>query len=134
VIRHTCRLCRDDLEPFYERSSAVHPSVTPSTSDTVGELLQFGATMLGAGNTATRTRQSMEAIARKLGIDALSVSISFDSITATVRRSDEWITRVGTSGQLQSTSGQVAELEWLPGTLKAETTSGEIATELADIV
>jgi uncharacterized membrane protein YjjP (DUF1212 family) len=111
----------------------MHPSVSSSTSDTVGELLQFGATMLGAGNTATRTRQSMEAIARKLAIDVLSVSISFDSITATVRRSDEWITRVRDIRPAAINVWQVAELERLPRTLKAETTPGEIEAKLAEI-
>jgi uncharacterized membrane protein YjjP (DUF1212 family) len=79
-------------------SSAKQPKVTSARSDAVGELLEFGAMMLGAGNTATRTRRSMEAIAQKMGLDALSMNISFDSITASARRSDEWITRVRSIG------------------------------------
>jgi uncharacterized membrane protein YjjP (DUF1212 family) len=114
-------------------SSATQPNVTFPTGDAVGVLLQFGATMLGAGNTATRTRQSMEAIARRLGVDALSVSISFDSITATVRRYDEWITRVRDIGPAAINVWQVAELERLPRTLKPETALGEIEAKLADI-
>ena len=49
-------------------------------------LLWFGASMLGAGNTATRTREWIEVIARKMGFDAVSVSLSLEGITASVRR------------------------------------------------
>ena len=50
-------------------------------------LLSFGTLMMRAGNTATRTREWIEAIARKMGFDAISISLSLDSITASVRRS-----------------------------------------------
>jgi uncharacterized membrane protein YjjP (DUF1212 family) len=114
-------------------SSAMQQSVISTTADAVGKLLQFGAAMLGAGNTATRTRQSMEAIAQKLDLDAVSVSISFDSITATVRRSDEWITRVRDIRPAAINVWKVAELERLPRSLKPETALGDIEAKLAVI-
>jgi len=55
-------------------------------------LLGFGTLMMRAGNTATRTREWIEAIGRRTGFDAISVSLSLDSITASVRRSGERIT------------------------------------------
>ena len=76
------------------------PGVTPTLiredsvastalSDAVDVLLRFGALMLRAGNTATRTREWIEVMARKMGFDAVSLSLSLDSITASVRRSGE---------------------------------------------
>ena len=51
-------------------------------------LLRFGASMLGAGNTAARTREWIDVLARKLGFDAVSVGLSLDGITieCSVRR------------------------------------------------
>ena len=46
--------------------------------------------MLRAGNTAIRTREWIEVLARKMGFDAVTVNISLDSISASVRRSGEW--------------------------------------------
>jgi uncharacterized membrane protein YjjP (DUF1212 family) len=111
----------------------MQPSVTSSTGDAVGELLQFGATMMGAGNTATRTRESMEVMARKMGFNALSVSISFDSITVSVRRSGEWITRVREIGPAAINVRKVAELERLARTLKSGTAPGETEVKLDDV-
>lgn len=89
--------------------------------------------MLGAGNTATRTRKSMEALARKMGLDALSVNISFDSLTASARHSDEWITRVRSIGPAAINVWQVTELERLASALSAETALREIGVKLPDL-
>jgi uncharacterized membrane protein YjjP (DUF1212 family) len=104
-----------------------------SARDAVGVLLQFAAMMLGAGNTATRTRGAMEALARKMGLDALSVSLSFDGITASVRRSGEWITAVREIGPAGINVWQVAELERLAKTLGPEPPLREIEAKLVDI-
>ena len=55
-------------------------------------LLRFGALMLQAGNTAVRTRKWVNAIAPKLGFEAVSVIASLDSITVSVRRGSGWLT------------------------------------------
>ena len=57
-------------------------------------LLRFAASTLRAGNTATRTREWIEVIARKMGFDAVSLRLSLDSITASARRAGEWATAV----------------------------------------
>jgi len=57
-------------------------------------LLAFGALMMRAGNTATRTREWIGVTARKMGFEAISISLSLDSITASVRRSGERVTAV----------------------------------------
>jgi len=111
-------------------SSAKEPNVTSTRSDAVGELLEFGATMLGAGNTATRTRKSMETIARKMGLDALSMNISFDSITASAHRSDGWITQVRSFGPAAINIWQVGELERMARELKPETALRDIGGKL----
>ena len=56
--------------------------------DAVEALLQFGVAMLRAGNTAARTHEWIEFIARKLTFDSVSVSQSLDSLVITVRGSD----------------------------------------------
>ena len=50
-------------------------------------VLSFGALMMRAGNTASRTREWVEVLARKLGFDAVSIGLSLDNITASLRRS-----------------------------------------------
>jgi len=50
-------------------------------------VLSFAASMMWAGNAASRTRERVEVVARKLGFDAVSVSVSLDSITASLRQS-----------------------------------------------
>ena len=49
--------------------------------------MQFGTSMLRAGNTAIRTRECMDVMARKMDLDVVAVSLSLDGITATVRGS-----------------------------------------------
>jgi uncharacterized membrane protein YjjP (DUF1212 family) len=107
-------------------SSTSKPSVTSSfdrkttyaaLSDAVEVLLSFGALMLRAGNTATRTREWIEVLARKLGFDAVSVSLSLDSITASVRRSGERATIMREIGPSGINAWRIAELEQLAKTL-----------------
>lgn len=66
-------------------------------------LLSFGASMMRAGNTAARTREWIEVMARKMGLESLSVSLSLDSIVASVRRSGESLTAMREIGPSRST-------------------------------
>ena len=76
-------------------------------------LLGFGTLMMRAGNTAARTREWIGAIARKMGFDAISVSLSLDSITASVRSSGERITAMREIGPPGINAWRIAELEQL---------------------
>jgi uncharacterized membrane protein YjjP (DUF1212 family) len=94
-------------------------------------LLGFGTLMMRAGNTATRTREWFEVIGCKMGFDAISISLSLDSITASVRRSGERITAMREIGAPGINVWRIAELEQLAKT--AASTPSEIAVRLDDI-
>ena len=94
-------------------------------------LLGFGTLMMRAGNTATRTREWFEVIGSKMGFDAISISLSLDSITASVRRSDERITAMREIGAPGINVWRIAELEQLAKTTGS--TPSEIAVRLDDI-
>ena len=96
-------------------------------------LLWFGASMLGAGNTATRTREWIDVVARKLGFDAVSVSLSLDDITISVRCADEWITAMREIGPPAINVWRIAELEQLAKTVRPGLAPREIAIELSEI-
>ena len=94
-------------------------------------LLGFGTLMMRAGNTATRTREWIETMGHGAGFDAISVSLSLDSITASVRRSGERITAMREIGSPGINVWRIAELERLAKT--AGSTLSEIAVRLEDI-
>jgi uncharacterized membrane protein YjjP (DUF1212 family) len=94
-------------------------------------LLGFGTLMMRAGNTAARTREWIEVIARKLGFDAISITLSIDSIIASVRRSGEHITAIREIGPPGFNVWRIAELEKLAK--KPGSTPGEITVTLEDI-
>jgi len=96
-------------------------------------LLFFGASMLRAGNTATRTREWIEVIARKMGLDAVAVSLSLDSITASARRDGEWTTAMREIGPPGINALRIAELEQLAKTAAPGLAPREIAARLAEI-
>jgi uncharacterized membrane protein YjjP (DUF1212 family) len=89
--------------------------------------------MLRAGNTATRTREWIDVIARKIGFDAVSVGLSLDSITVSVRRSGEWVTIMREIGPPAINVWRIAELVRLARTLGPQPAPHEIATKLAEI-
>ncbi len=104
-----------------------------SSCDAVDVVMQFGAMMIGAGNTATRTREMMDAVARRLGLDGLAVSFSLDSITASVRHSGGWMTVVRETGPPAVNVSQIAELERFIKTLGPEPAPHDIKLKLATI-
>src|SRR3981189_219710 len=55
-------------------------------------LLRFGTLMLRAGDTAFRVRDSMGMLATSMGIESLSLHITINGMTATVRRNGEQVT------------------------------------------
>jgi hypothetical protein len=48
-------------------------------NDEAEVLLWFGASVLAAGNTASRTREWIDVPAHKMGFDTVSVNLSFES-------------------------------------------------------
>jgi uncharacterized membrane protein YjjP (DUF1212 family) len=102
-------------------------------NETVEVLLWFGALMLRSGNTATRTREWIEVFARKMGLDAVSVSLSFDSITASVRLTGEWATAMREIGPPSVNAWRIAELEQFAKTASPGLAAREIAVKLSEI-
>src|ERR1051326_3745121 len=96
-------------------------------------LLSFGAAMLRAGNTASRTREWIDVLARKLGFDAVSVGLSLDGITASVCRSGARITTMREIGPPAINARRIAALEQLAKTAEPGLSPRAIAVELAEI-
>jgi uncharacterized membrane protein YjjP (DUF1212 family) len=114
-------------------SSRTDKATSAALTDAVEVLLCFGALMLRAGNTAARTREWVEVMARKMGFNAVSVSLSLDSITASVRRSGEQATIVREIGPPGINVSRIVELEQLAKATELEQTPTDIAVKLAEI-
>src|SRR4029079_804292 len=108
-------------------------AASAALNEAVDVLLFFGASMLRAGNTATRTREWIEVIARKMGLDAVAVSLSLDSITASARRDGEWTTTMREIGPPGINALRIAELEQLAKTAAPGLAPREIAAKLSEI-
>ena len=104
--------------------------ISSTSTDAMEVLLDFGALMMRAGNTATRTREWIEAVAHKMGFDTTSISLSLDSITASARRSGERITGMREIGPPGINVWRIAELEALG---RAPVSTNEIAARLEEI-
>ncbi len=96
-------------------------------------LLAFGAAALRAGNTASRTREWMELLARKMGFDGLSLSLSPENVTATVHRYGERAIGMREVGCLGINAWRIAELERLARTAEPALSLAEITTKLVEI-
>jgi uncharacterized membrane protein YjjP (DUF1212 family) len=104
-----------------------------ATGDAVGVLMWFGALMLRAGNTATRTREWIDVIARQMGFATVAVSLSLDSITVSVCRSGEWVTTMREIGPPGINAWRIAELEQLARTVRPGDAPRDIAARLEKI-
>lgn len=99
--------------PPLDRQDGISP-----LSGAVDVLLRFGALMLRSGNTAARTREWIELMARKMELDAVSVNLSLDSITANVGRAGEWTTILREIGPPGINASRIVELEQLAKTVE----------------
>src|SRR5262245_45257705 len=86
---------------------------SPAPGDAADVLLRFGVLMMRAGNTAIRTREWMEVMARKLGLDAVALSLTLDSITASVRSAGARVTAMREIGPPGINAWRIGELEQL---------------------
>ena len=96
-------------------------------------LLWLGAMMLRAGNTAARTREWLGVMARTLGCDAISMSLTLDSIAASVRRAGASVTAMREIGPPGINVWRIGELEQLAKKAGPELAPRDIAAKLADI-
>ena len=78
--------------PASSESGEAKPDTDPALTDVLDCLLRFGAAMMRAGDTAFRVREWTGAIARAMGVEALSVRLALGGITASVRRGSEHAT------------------------------------------
>jgi uncharacterized membrane protein YjjP (DUF1212 family) len=115
------------VKSIFERDD-MKSSVPPS--DALEVLLRFGALMLRAGSTAFRTRKWIDAITPKLGFTAVSVIVSLDSITVSVRHGGDWLTAMRNIGPPGINVLRIAQLERLASATRVEATPAEIAVEL----
>ena len=93
-------------------------TASPELNDVLETLLWLGTSMMRAGSTAFETREWMEAMAAKMGLDAISVGFTLDSITASVRRGDERATMVREIGLPGVNAWRIRELEQLVKTIE----------------
>jgi uncharacterized membrane protein YjjP (DUF1212 family) len=108
-------------------------TTTAARTEAVNVVLLFGALMMRAGNTANRTQMWVEVLARKLGFDEVSVSLSLDTIIASLRRSDTWTTTMRAVGPTRINASRIAALENLAKTAPPGLALREIAVKLAEI-
>jgi len=120
----------DRVTSTFERDDRT-TSVPPP--DALEALLRVGVLTLQAGNTAFRTRKWIDAIAPKLGFEAVSVIVSLDSITVSARCGSERLTAMRELGPPGINVTRIAQLERLARTMRPEAPPAEIAAAVAKI-
>jgi uncharacterized membrane protein YjjP (DUF1212 family) len=105
----------------------------PKLNEALDALLWFGISMMRAGNTAFRTREWMQTLAAKLGFDAISLSFTLDSITASARRRDGSATMVREIGSPGVNASRIRELEQLVKTTESGSAPLTVTAKLAEI-
>lgn len=105
--------------------------MTAVSGSAIDALLQFGAAMLRAGNTASRTREWMDVLARKLALQGLSAGFTFDSLTIAVRDAESRTIALTEIGPPGINVWRIAELERLAA--GPSHTPSEITARIAEI-
>ena len=101
--------------------------------ETLDVLLRFGAMILQAGDTAFRVRESMGALASRLGIENLAVQIALNGITASARRGGDLVTITCEVGPPGINAWRIAALETLARQDESGLTARRLAEELGAI-
>jgi uncharacterized membrane protein YjjP (DUF1212 family) len=101
-----------------------------SLSEALDVLLRFGALMLRAGDTAFRVRDAMSLLARNMGIDSLSLLVTLNGMTATVRRGEEQATLAREVAPLGINAWRIAALERLSRLRQAGLTPRDLNGQL----
>ena len=102
-------------------------------SEVVEVLLCFGAAMTCAGQTAFRVRESMGVLARNMGLDALAVSITLNSLTVSVRRGSGHAVMMREIKPPVINASRIGALEQFAQTVRLGSAPRDIATKLAEI-
>jgi uncharacterized membrane protein YjjP (DUF1212 family) len=107
------------------------------TSDAIYDafevLISFGALMWRAGNTAIRTREWMEVLAKKMDFDAIAVGLSLESITVSARGSNGQITAMRVVAPQTLNARRIAELEELARAVEPRFALSEVKARMAAI-
>jgi uncharacterized membrane protein YjjP (DUF1212 family) len=93
-------------------------------------LLRFGTLMLRAGDTAFRVRDSMGMLATNMGIESLSLHITIDGMTATVRRGGEHVTLASEVAPLGINAWRIGALERLARKRRPALAPKDLAADL----
>jgi uncharacterized membrane protein YjjP (DUF1212 family) len=96
-------------------------------------VLSFAAAMLRAGNPANRTRSWTEIVARKLGFDAVSIGLSLDGVTASLRGDGGRITVMREIGPPGINAARIAALEQFARSAQPGIAPADVAAKLAEI-
>ena len=123
-------MAREGVEPNGQRFEGEDPS---SLSDALDCVLRFGALMLRAGNAEYRVRDWMGVLARAMGIEALAVHATLDSMTATARRADAHATLSSEIGPLGINVWRIGALEQLAQTAGLGKTPSAVTARLEAI-
>lgn len=102
-------------------------------TETLDGLLRFAASMLRAGDTAFRVREWTGAIARAMGLDALSLHVALGGMTATARRGGEHVTLVSEVAPPGINAWRLGALEHLARTMPVGASARELAAKLSAI-
>jgi uncharacterized membrane protein YjjP (DUF1212 family) len=98
--------------------------------DALQVLLRFGALMLRSGDTAFRVRDSMGLLATSMGLDSLSLLVTINGMTATVRRGHDHATLANEIAPLGINSWRIAQLERLALASQPGLTPQELSARL----
>jgi uncharacterized membrane protein YjjP (DUF1212 family) len=93
-------------------------------------LLRFGTLMLRAGDTAFRVRDSMDMLATSMGIESLSLHITINGMTATVRCKNEHVTLASEMSPPGINAWRIGALERLARTRRPDLAPKDLAADL----
>ena len=96
--------------PLRDRASSERSAALAAALE---QALRLGALMLRAGDTAFRVRESMRAVAGRMGVELTSVHLGLGGITASGRRDGESATRFRGVGPPGVNSERIGALESL---------------------
>jgi len=93
-------------------------------------LLRFGALMLRAGDTAFRVRAAMGRLADHMGLESLSLQVTLDAMSATVRRDGQTATLTCDVGAPGINADRIGALERLSAASKPGLTAEGLSRDL----